>query len=1144
MEGALHTPHNYNPGAAIMRRRTENPGLVCLGVLSAAAVFFHAGILNAVEPAARLTQNQNQNQNALAREILDATGVKGGLVVHLGCGNGTLTAALRADDSYLVHGLDVDRGNVAQARQHLQSLSINGKVSVEQFDGRRLPFIDNLVNLLVSGQPIEIARDEVLRVLAPDGVAYVKQGDAWTKTVKPRPEEIDQWTHFLHDATGNAVANDAGVGPPRHMQWMAAPTWCRNHHTLASISSVVSAGGRIFYIVDEGSAASMKASGKWSVVARDAFSGMLLWERRVRPWAWHRHGFRSGPVQLPRTLVAGTDCVYVPLGMGAAVSALDAATGEIVKTYPDTKNTEEIILHDSVLLAVVGAPASEQAGIDPTWSPMVKFPNRKSIVAIRAGSGEMLWKRSNSPADNPVPLTLAAEDGRVFFGTGKSVLCLDKNTGEELWRRSPPPAEQTDRPNKPGKKQMPGKKQNPTKKRARPLRSLGWSVATLVVHDGVVLWADGKRLSALSVQNGKTLWECECKPGFRSPVDVLVIAGLVWLGPDFAAGRDLRSGEIEKTSSAVHDIWTIGHHHRCYREKATDRYIITGKRGIEFLDLDSDNHSRNNWVRGVCQYGVMPSNGLIYAPSHACGCFMEAKLYGFWALSAKREEKGERREKREEEGGRREKGERRREGKKREKGEASADRLQRGPAYDSVPTSDLHPPTSDDWPTHRHDPLRSGSTATQLRAPLRPVWQAAIEGRSSAPVVVDGTVLVSCIDAPRVVALDARNGKVRWTFTAGGRVDSPPTAYRGLVLFGCRDGRVYALRLADGQLAWRFRAAPEELKTVALDQVESVWPVHGSVLVQDGVAYTAAGRSSYLDGGIHVFGLDPTTGKIVCQTLVQSGSPKPHASSAERESGIEPKNIVQNATDFKTFVDPDRSDAFSMGGATTDIFVGDGTAVYMRQVKFDRDCVRQKQQSRHLFSTTGLLDDAEVHRSHWVLGTGDFRRIPVAYSWIANSPRGGWGSRLAVPYGLLLSFDQQTVWGVRRTRDYGYILFAERNRPFSPGEQSLPDFRPSDGKTASPWQWSVKLPIRPRAMLRAGDQLLIGGMISPTEPADLAAAYEGRKGGLLWTMSAKNGEKLAELQLDAPPVFDGLAAAAGRLYLTTTDGKVRCFAGR
>ena len=40
-----------------------------------------------------------------ADDILKASSVRGGLVVHLGCGDGKLTAALRANDSYLVHGL-------------------------------------------------------------------------------------------------------------------------------------------------------------------------------------------------------------------------------------------------------------------------------------------------------------------------------------------------------------------------------------------------------------------------------------------------------------------------------------------------------------------------------------------------------------------------------------------------------------------------------------------------------------------------------------------------------------------------------------------------------------------------------------------------------------------------------------------------------------------------------------------------------------------------------------------------------------------------------------------------------------------------------------------------------------------------------
>jgi len=62
--------------------------------------------------------------------------------------------------------------------------------------------------------------------------------------------------------------------------------------------------------------------------------------------------------------------------------------------------------------------------------------------------------------------------------------------------------------------------------------------------------------------------------------------------------------------------------------------------------------------------------------------------------------------------------------------------------------------------------------------------------------------------------------------------------------------------------------------------------------------------------------------------------------------------------------------------------------------------------------------------------------------------------------------------------------------------------------------------------------------------AEQSAALDGSKGALLWVAKAADGEKLAQYLLDSLPVFDGMAAARGRLYLATTDGKVRCFAGK
>ena len=260
-----------------------------------------------------IQHDSNANELDEAAEILKATDVQGGLVIHINCGDGKLTAALGEREGYLVNGLDTHPQAVKAATRHIISSGLCGKVTVERWQGTYLPYIDNVINLVVADNLMGVSMEEVMRVLCPSGVAYIKKKDKWITIRKARPNDIDEWTHFLHDASGNAVSQDKVVGPPRHMQWQAAPEWSRNHHNLASISSVVSAQGRLFYIVDEATSGSMLVPGKWSLTARDAFNGVLLWKQPISTWAWEQQRFRAGPVQLPRLLVAVNDRVYMPL---------------------------------------------------------------------------------------------------------------------------------------------------------------------------------------------------------------------------------------------------------------------------------------------------------------------------------------------------------------------------------------------------------------------------------------------------------------------------------------------------------------------------------------------------------------------------------------------------------------------------------------------------------------------------------------------------------------------------------------------------------------------------------------------------------------------------------------------------------------
>ena len=77
---------------------------------------------------------------------------------------------------------------------------------------------------------------------------------------------------------------------------------------------------------------------------------------------------------------------------------------------------------------------------------------------------------------------------------------------------------------------------------------------------------------------------------------------------------------------------------------------------------------------------------------------------------------------------------------------------------------------------------------------------------------------------------------------------------------GSADGWLYAFETASGRPLWRFRAAPVDRKIPVYGTLSSTWPVASGVLVENGVAYAAAGIANY--DGTHVYALDTVTGKI------------------------------------------------------------------------------------------------------------------------------------------------------------------------------------------------------------------------------------------------------------------------------------------
>jgi outer membrane protein assembly factor BamB len=390
---------------------------------------------------------------------------------------------------------------------------------------------------------------------------------------------------------------------------------------------------------------------------------------------------------------------------------------------------------------------------------------------------------------------------------------------------------------------------------------------------------------------------------------------------------------------------------------------------------------------------------------------------------------------------------------------------------------------------------------------LTRAWKTQIGGELSGVVVAHNKLLVSMVDRQMICCLDADNGTRLWTFIAGGRVDSPPTVYRGMAIFGCRDGYVYALRISDGELVWQFRGAPLDRRTVVRERLESLWPIHGSVLIVNGTVYFAAGHTSYLDGGIRIYGLDVGSGQVRCCTKLSS-------------------------------------EGASKDGALPDILISDGQNIMMRQRRFDLSLNSSKRPKfAMIMSNTGLLEDCWGHRWNWELGGGDiFGKLLVFDGKIAYGIQ---------TYYTFLKYDTSmqpdTHTGhlhqkyARYTPDQfpiGTRVFARENKERGNRESNR---RRRRTLNANSHLWNRKALIQFRAMVLADNALFAAGWKDSVKIFEKGPYRENDS--VLVVMSAADGEVLCEYSLEAEPVFDGMAAAYGKLYLSLKDGSVVCLGG-
>ena len=971
----------------------------------------------------------------LANFIRKASGVETGLCVHLGATDGTLDAQLARGRKLLVHGLAAETGAARRARQHIEAEGLYGQVSVEEASFEKLPYDDNLVNLVVVDDfrgvvSAGFSLDEVIRVLCPRGVALIgDQGKAlsekdvksklssvraaevesvavqggWIKVVKRRPKEMDVWTHHRHGPSGNPVSQDTLVKPPTGPRWLAGPRWPKGHRKRSGIG-LYSAGGKLLYGDNAG-----------ILYARDAFNGLTVWRRDAMQWPrrWPPPG---GPIQ---SLVIGDGKVFAL--RGGKIVALDLHTGEQRASYPvegKPADKDALIFDGGILYSSLGDSVNAidtRRGGTSLWSH--RKPTKESHTYIRDmvyGEGKLLYLLQIGKRDKEKD----------------SIVCLNAATGRELWSTA-----------------IDQYRSDVPKQRYNPLINL-----FSVVKGAVVAKVGDRSIYCFNLHDGKFRWKHITLS--RGSHEIPFHHGLIWAFQTVAQraqkhqwiGIDIETGKVAKTvdTSGRFDF-------SCSRESATVNYFINTKEG-DFFAWDTGEHNLvNGTSMGACGFASVPANGLLYSGPSACGCY-QSSFRGVRAMVARDAIKAD----------------------------AAGTRLVKGSGRGKG--SDVK---AGDWPMHRSDAERSARAGAAGPAALNVAWKAQLD-RSvnyaftddwelaerdllTPPTVAGGVAYAAVRNAHQVVAVDTGSGREIWRFTADARVDAPPTISNGLCLFGSRDGSVYCLSAQDGTLAWKFRVAPEERLIIAYGQLESIWPITGSVLVMDGVAYAAAGHHSIaLEGGIYLCALDVKTGAVVWEKNTKSLARIPFMNSS---------------------------------------FFSDGKGLFFQALQLDPKTA--KLLNKRLVpqlpgGALGLLD------SSWRNG------IYTSSQRVAFSTHQMRQKRLdRNKVGNLLAFDGDNIFGNRGIR------FADdpkhtKNEIFS-----------VKGK------WSVPLdpPATPLAMVLAGDRLYVAGQ-NDSVHAD--------KGGFLWTLSPADGKKLREMQLKSPPVYDGMAIAGGKLYISTQDGTLVC----
>lgn len=744
----------------------------------------------------------------VVKDALAQMGVERGLCVLVG-EEASLALPLARKSELTIFVQLADAKEVAELRAKLDVAGLLGtRVHVRQGSYDRLHLADDLADAMRVGKTATISKDEVLRVLRPHGKAQLGA----MELVKPAAKGTGEWTHPYHAADNNPQASDQVARRPFLTHFLAEPWYC----PLTQITVV--SGGRMFKAFGDRSSAKPQEDLLGKLIAMNVYNGTLLWKRDLSP------GFmihRNTMVATPTTLYVGDD---------KSCKLIDAATGTVRDEIVIPEGVAEgpvwkwMALEDGVLYAMVGEKEASEVSFRgdrirgagwPWWKyNAYKYGFGKTLLAIDPASKKILWTHKEPEVIDGRAVCM--KSGRLYYYSEDKFLgCLDARSGKVVWKTSDPKLLEAIGTTGQAQHWM-----------------LGFaSTAYLKCSDNALFFGGPQRpnLVGVSAQDGKLLWK---HAGGNSQL-VLRPEGLYALGE----GRTNSAASSLKLHPLTGKVLaTFPSRDRCTRATGCVDSIFTrggagGSTAVFDVTTTEPRMGTLAPMRPACTDGVVVAHGHLFWGPWMCAC--DQTQIGVISLGP---------------GG----------GFDYNTKAKDAERLEIGPAYKNTGPAVA---AAQDWATYRQDNARGSRTEHVIPAAIKKVWEYQPPHASipAAPVTAGGMVFVSGADGV-VRALDAEQGKPRWTAYTGGPIKYPPSVWQDRALVGSGDGWIYCFEAATGKLMWRFRAAPVERTIPVYGTLQSNWPVASGVMVHDGVAYAAAGMFNY--DGTHVYALDVLTGKM------------------------------------------------------------------------------------------------------------------------------------------------------------------------------------------------------------------------------------------------------------------------------------------